>query len=318
MIFSLSNGQIEFRTGYRIKPGTSFAGMTKGAGKALQAYKIGDVETALSNFQAARFLEPSNVGIRMHEGELWLAVSSVLAAEAWGEALDVSQEVHVDRTFNSIIAKTKVYNSETRSWEKNPVATVAIDMLTDGRPNFKLRLMKLLPESKRIAYVDEMFRQPSKIERLPGNLKRQFFEFAVKYGSANLLDYLNSHTEEVHHHWAIYSKVLAAEGDKERACKIIFRNIRRPTLPEPSSVSDTNTLRMNFRLYPSDVMKGTALFQVLMNQNELDEALDVADTMSAVNTLPQYVIYWQAHIFYKQDKFDKCIEAIQPLLEDVD
>jgi tetratricopeptide (TPR) repeat protein len=130
--------------------------------------------------------------------------------------------------------------------------------------------------------------------------------------------YLDTYGETLDRLWFIRSHLLKEQGRFKEALEVLRLALPVPEVPKVEMNKKIFVrLKREFSFGPTDVMKGTALLRVYLDEAAYSKALQVAVALLEVSDPPVYAYYWQAELLYQMEDYVESWYAFEAYLEHV-
>lgn len=123
----------------------------------------------------------------------------------------------------------------------------------------------------------------------------------VKHGDLDsAAAFLDQHGASLKKSWWLWSLLLKDRADFKEAVDYIRKNVEVPIIPEVKlDEAVIARLLREYAVAPNDVMKGTALLSIYVEQKEYGKALPIMDRLLENHKPPLYLYYWRAECLYQ-------------------
>ena len=259
----------------------------------------GDIDAAGTDFDRARFLEPSAQEVAYYEGLSWLSVSPSRAYDAWSEAL-----------------KREARNREGM-YENMRIAIL-------GHKNFNPYFRKLTLQDRDFRYyyfgaiTDADFSKEMDWETTHGPKLEEFTEkeqialiqrWVKSGGGEPARVFLESQPELLESVPALNAEIYAWRGDYDKASLLLLNTEQEISVPEVSEFRRPKELVRVFQKNPSDLWVGVSLFRYYLELEEYEEALSVLGKLKRQGTQPLFVYYWIARLYTNSGQYQEAWAA---------
>lgn len=251
-------------------------------------YLDGDTNGAREDFRHARLLEPVLVAPALYEGQVWLPRSTHYAAEAWEDALG-RQTPNPRELYEKIVGYSQA----------NPRFARELDRLSQQLSAFRLEYLRHQRGRDFLrALNDDLRRYPDLAWFEPAERQELAKLWMVRGDGGQLVRFLIDNPEAVPNSWYFLANAYARLGNYQRALEIASPYVPVAQIPVlPSYIpDDLPRQRAAFAANPSDVVRGGALLQAQLDQQDSDGALDTLKRLRALDEPPLYADYWWGEI----------------------
>ena len=130
--------------------------------------------------------------------------------------------------------------------------------------------------------------------------------------------YLQAYGERLEDRWLLWSYLRLEQAEFEEAVRLMRKAVPVAELSvgaEGASVQLAH-LKRAFALSSRDVVKGTALLRLYLEEAMYVEALEVVDALlENVESPPEYLYYWRAELLYRLEDYIESWYAFETYLE---
>lgn len=247
-------------------------------------YLQNDTNGARKDFLRARVIEPILVAPALYEGQVWLPRSTHYAYEAWADALTREAE-NPNWLFHLII----------KDAEKNPRFSRELDQLSQTSPEFRTFYLQKLKGDKFLQAITDTLRRDPKLQTFTPDQREAILKRWMNHGDAGrLIRYLETNEDATDNAWYYHASALARLGNYPGAIELAGRYIPVPQIPVMESMTrgDIKEQRAIFASQPTDVVRGGALLQTQINQQDVEGALWTIERLLKLKDPPPYAYYW--------------------------
>lgn len=268
-----------------------------------------DHETALEDFNRARFLEPHYGYMCYQEGVDWLAHRPEYAVIGWREFLKRFPQAAPGQHgyYRAMVNLSQSYpDLRPQVWKLADKLDLKIEYLNSvtTREDFDLCLKDILA------------RQPD-LTALESAQRMNLFAMWQRLGDEEaLMAAIESNkTWEKDGGWKLLAAHYAKKSDFRRACEIA--SIYLPSLirTTPGTSTDVKALERAFLFNPLDARLGIDLFQAYKSRGELDQAARTLEKVKNANHPPAYIHQELAAIFVAKEDFRRAWEHYRAAAE---
>ncbi|MGZ0656706.1 O-antigen ligase family protein [Coraliomargarita sp. W4R72] len=268
----------------------------------------GNRAEAAADFRRARFVEPILGVVSYEEGRAWLPYDSARAISAWRETF-----------FRELEDMDRAYVLMLRQTNKLPVAHERMARLSEIDPYhraFFLRSLRGEDLEQEMAY--ELSKDPA-MSRFSVEQRTEIVKNWIKRGDLGSAEaFLIKYGESLENSWWLWSLLLKDRADFEAAIDQIRKHIEVPLIPEVKlDESVLARLTREYAVAPKDIMKGTALVSIYLEEQNYEKALSILDRLLETHKPPLYLYYWRAECLYQLQDYIDSWYSFETYLEQV-
>lgn len=254
----------------------------------------GNQSEAVADFERARFVEPISGEVTFEEGLVWLEYDIERTVSAW-EATLTRELADKDATFLRMLGYK----------ETSPNITDGLARLSDSAPSYRAAFLNdLKGEALMLELRRELEKDPD-LARFTMDQRTAILENWIEFGDFALAQtFLEGHESSLRNVWWLRSLVYKSEANFQEAVKSIREHIEAPRI-DATLVEGEDLVRISrqFAVQPNDLAKGFSLLYTHLENEALDQALSVVDSMLALDDPPESSYYWQAEILYQSGEY---------------
>ncbi len=264
-----------------------------------------NLQGAVEDFRAVRFLVPNSPQVAYFEGLSWLPISPVRALAAWREAIIRPNDAIFD------------FRSELNlQFRENPELQPAMIQLSEA----DTRLRYLFLQQARGPYLDlamerDLMSYPDLSLYTEAERRTLLRRWAEIGQSKRLEQLLKEQPDIILDSWELSALNFARRGDLESAIRTIRKELVQPAIPGLDL--DTNVIRLErkYRANPGDLLQGSTLLKRQIEERRWPQALQTAQSMSRYPEAPSYTYFWMGEIYYMQDDLARSWAAFRRYLQ---
>ena len=258
------------------------------------------------DFRRSRFVEPNLGIITYEEGEVWLPYDVKRTISAWRETL-----------IRDIYDKDGVYGKMLRAAHRNVALMEGMLELSKLDSNYRSRLILSLRGDAFAREIQQELEVDPSLGQFTAKQRTAIVERWISRGDLDAAEgYLQAYGDTLNSPWRMWSLVRKNQARFEEAVDFIRDAVPIPDIPEVSMDQRNLThLRRGFLASPNDVVKGTTLLRIYLDQGELREALLVVDALLENSKPPAYAYYWRAEVLYQLKDYIESWDAFEAYLE---
>lgn len=267
----------------------------------------GDKGEASADFRRAGFVEPVLGVVPLEAGFAWIPYDVERAVASWREAI-----------FRELETRDAAYRRIMNEVGENPELRPGVARLSEMEPEFRIKFLSyqsgddLMQELNRDLERDAQLGQFSREQRTT-ILKRWIGEGDPEAAEK----YLEKNGSNLNRPWWLWSLLRKEQARFEDAVNHIRAAITPPKMPEVP-IKGVPFVRLNreFTIAPGDVLKGTALLQIYLKEEDFAKVREVTQAMiAAQRKVPLYVTYWQAESYFRLQDYIESWYAYEECLK---
>lgn len=269
----------------------------------------GNKSRAAEDFRRARFVEPDLGLVAYEEGLVWMPYDSGRTLSAWREVL-----------FRKFDNREHFIRQMLAHTAEKPELRDGLARLSVLDPEFR---EKFLMGQSGDYFIQEVRRDLDENPRLAQYSRQQrtsIFKWWIKQGDLPEAEkFLQENSMILNRPWWLWSLLRKEQANFEDAVQSIRSNLSAPELPV-LAMKDVpfERLKREFAVAQGDIMKGTALLQIYIQNKEYQKVLALTQAMiAAERNPPHYVNYWLAESYFHLNDFIECWYAYEQYLERV-
>ncbi len=252
----------------------------------------GQLSEAAADFRRARFVEPVLGELAYREGFVWLPYDAGRTISAWREAL-----------FGELEDRDKTFSNMLNTAVRNPELMDGLLGLSEFDPYYRWRVLTFLKGERFMAELHQELAADPELGRFDRKQRTAIVHRWILYGDRPEAEaYLEAHASAVDSPLWLWAVLRKEQANFDEAVTFARKALSVPALPEVT-LDEKALLRLvrEFAVMPQDLVKGTALLRVYLDEGQLKEALGVTDKLIQLRNPPGYVFYWRAEIFYRMN-----------------
>lgn len=273
-------------------------------------YLQNDPNGARNDFLRARKIEPTLVAPAFFEGQVWLPRSTHYAYAAWADAVNRQAE-NPPYLYLQIIQYAR----------SNPRFARELDQLSQLNPTFRTVYLSNLNSNDFLPALTDTLRRDPKLQDFSTEQREQIMKQWLMHGDpGRMLRYLDTNPEAAPHTWYYRANAYAKLGNYAGAIEEARGYIPVPQIPVMDSMlrRDLKEQRAAFAAQPSDVVRGGALLQAQINQQDVAGAMWTLERLLELENPPPYAYYWMGELLRLQEKYPEAWNrGWQPYLTEV-
>lgn len=258
------------------------------------------------DFRRARFVEPILGLVSFEEGKAWLPYDPARAIAAWRLTLFREME-NMDASFGHMLKLAR----------KSPDLIERMGRLSEIDPHYRTYYLRSLRGSDLMRELRiEMAKDPG-LARFDLLQRTEIVKHWIKYGELDSAEsYLRAHADSLKDAWWLWSILLKDQAKFEEAVDSIRDNVEVPTIPRVE-LDDyaLSRLTREYAVAPKDIMKGTALLSIYIEEQAYAKALPVLERMLEAHKPPLYLYYWRAECLYQVQEYIESWYSFETYLE---
>lgn len=263
---------------------------------------------AAADFRRARFVEPILGVISYEEGKVWLPYDPARAISAWRETLNREME-EMDRNFGRMIGFTM----------ESPPALERMARLSDIDPYYRAYFLCYIRGDQLMRELaSELVKDPA-LSRFTRQQRTAIVKNWILRGNPDPAEaFLQEYGDSLENSWWLWSLLHKERADFKMAVDVIREHIEVPKIPEVR-VDDVVMTRLmrEYAVAPKDIMKGTAVLYVYVEQEAYEKALPILDSLLETRKPPAYLDYWRAECLYQVQEYIESWYSFEDYLENI-
>jgi len=268
----------------------------------------GDRAEAAADFRRSRFVEPILGVVSYEEGNVWLPYDKTRAVSAWRATL-FREMNDMDSTFARMIQEAK----------KSPEMLERMARLSEIDPHYRAFFLTYLSGEDLMREIDYERSKDPDLSRFTVDQRSKIVENWVRRGDLDsAATFLDEHAQSLEDSWWLRSLLLKDRADFRQAVDYIRNNVEVPKIPEVE-LDDAVLARLlrEYAVAPKDIMKGTALLHLYVEQAEFEKALSILDRLLENHKPPLYLYYWRAECLYQLEDFIESWYSFEAYLDEL-
>ncbi|MGB0409055.1 MAG: O-antigen ligase family protein [Opitutales bacterium] len=251
----------------------------------------GSRDAAAAAFSRARFVEPTQAMPTYEEGLVWLPYERGRTLSAWQETLLREME-DPDATFGRMIDAAGQY----------PDLLDGLSRISKMDTDYRFLFLVSQDAERIMLELDRELSNDPTLSKYSRSQRTQILENWIVYGDRlRAENFITEHEYALKRPWWLRSLLWKEEAKFEKAVHYIREGAPVPQMPVAKPTSEPMALKVReFTVAPADIVKGTALLQIYIQQRDFASILEVTDAMiEASQHVPPYVTYWKAESLYQ-------------------
>lgn len=251
----------------------------------------GDPDRAAADFRRARFLEPTLGVVPLEEGFAWIPHDRDRTLAAWREVF--SRELG-DRE--------AAYQRMLDAAEQHPELIAALSELSSLDLEFRVDFLKFLSGDGLMRELRRELKTDPRLSRFNRGQRSAIVENWIRRGEQSAAEkFLRANETSLNRPWWLWSLLRQARAQFEEGVNQIRRAITPSELPDLAMKdASLDRLQRGFSVTPGDIMIGTALLHIYLEQGNFQKVRDVTQAIiAAEEEVPPYVTYWNAESHYQ-------------------
>jgi len=272
-------------------------------------YLQSDTNGAREDFLRARAIEPVLVAPAFFEGQVWLPRSTHYAYEAWADAINRHSENPAMLHHRIILAA-----------RQNPRFGSELDQLSQSSSEFRSQYLSMLGGEKFLEAITDDLRRDPKLKNFTEDQRETILRRWMEEGDVGrLIKYLDANPEAAANSWYYQAAATARMGNYPAALELAKQHAPVPQIPvmESMTMRDVSEQRAMFAARPTDLVRGGALLQTQINQNDVEGALWTIERLLELEKPPPYAYYWKGELNRMQNKHKDAWAAWKVYLAEV-
>ncbi|WP_309398697.1 O-antigen ligase family protein [Cerasicoccus maritimus] len=272
-------------------------------------YAENDTSAARQDFQIARVVEPNLVAPSFFEGQVWLPRSTHYAYEAWKDSLSRQAENPAELHHRIILAS-----------KNNPRFTRELDRLSQEDPNFRTEYLESLSKDAFLKAISAELKRDPGLKFYTDEQRERVLSIWLRNGDVGqLIKFLEANPGVTPNAWYYQANAMGRMGNYPGAIELAKQYAPIPQIPVMESLilRDPGELRALYASRPDDVVRGSALLQTQLNNQDTKGALWTIDQLLKMETPPPYAYYWQGELNRLDKQYKDAWAAWQIYLEEV-
>ena len=259
-----------------------------------------DDQSAMADFNRARFLNPVTAEIPFNEGVVWLSRRPILALPAWQDALHRAIDSH--ELYEKMLDSSKAVPGLRRS------------LLAMASGNVET-MLSYLAQAKPAEFAEGLSLLRAKDAELtlltPVQLQELFKLWHAQGHCSNFLEEVEQHPNWIRTGWASISLCHASHGDFRHGYELARQNMPSPVIPNKSKPESIPALERALYAQPQDFAKRFALYENQLRAGDKENALATLQKATALNQCPSYFFYLEANLLADAQKWQEAWEALK-------
>jgi O-antigen ligase/tetratricopeptide (TPR) repeat protein len=254
------------------------------------------------DFRRARFVEPNIALVAYKEGCEWLPYDVTRAVSAWGEAL-----------IRDTDSKDRLYAAMLSQASKNVWLMEGMIEMSQVYPYYRACLLLSLHGEAFNREIEQELRADASLGRFAKEQRTAILRHWIdSAGSDQVEAYLDAYGDTLDSPWLLYAMLRHNQSQYEEAVEMMRLGLPVQEIPEVDiDRSRMDRLKRGFFAASNDLLKGTALMSIYLENDEYLEALEVVNKLLKQPKLPRYVYYWRAEILYQLGDYSESWYAFQ-------
>ncbi len=266
----------------------------------------GDRAEAAADFRRARFVEPILGVVSYNEGMVWLPYDASRAIAAWRATLFREMD-DMDRHYGRMLMKVR----------KSPDKMERMARLSEIDAHYRTYFLKFIKGEDLMRELGlELAKDPG-LSRFSREQRTDIVRNWVKRGDLDsAADFLTEHGESLENTWWLWSMFYKDKADFKQAVDAIRDNVKVPKIPEVKIDEAVLTrLLREYAVAPKDIIKGTALLSIYVQEEAYEKALPILDRLLESHKPPLYLYYWRAECLYRVEEYIESWYTFETYLE---
>lgn len=264
-------------------------------------------ETALTDFNRARALEPGHAGVCYDEGVYWLAYRPVFAIIPWRECLRRDPQAargihgHFQQMLNQMGRHPELAEPLWQLADQAELQVLYLNSAPAGE-QWLQRLDKLLASNPRLRISDKTA------------LKMLFDAWARKGDPARLVAGLRQNPEWLAYGWPHLAEAEAREGRYRDACELAVAQLPPTARFTSLGVADIPRLERVVAMNPGDPKPALELYHALRASGDYKAALRMLEKIASLPQPPAFLRREMAALHMKMEEYQRAWEILQQII----
>ena len=265
-----------------------------------EAVSHSSTQSAVRDFQIARFLEPHWAESCFTEGRIWLELDEPERAyEAWAETLRRAPETAPARYGQMLDAARASFSLRA-----------ALVKLAQTHRDYLPVLLQNADRLESDLEISALLTEDPALESFTRAQRKSLFAAWFQRGDrSQLTRSLLAHPEWQEDGWTWLAQNYADAKNYEAACEIVRKFAGRPSIPAPEAEPPRNALERKFFYHPEDFQNGLALYFLQQKLGETDAALTTLRALKKIPEHPAYVSFLEAELWAEKGDWEKAWNA---------
>ena len=266
----------------------------------------GNRAEAAADFRRARFVEPVLGIVSYEEGRTWLDYDAGRAISAWRETLFRESE-DLDGLYMRMLGRA----------EASPELQERMARLSEVDPHFRTMFLTSLREDALMGEIRLELEKDPALAAYTREQRTRIVKHWVERGDADSAEaYLKEHDDSLENSWWLWSLLLKDKAQFKEAVDYVRNNLEVPDIPEfQLGEAVLERLMREYAVRPEDVMKGTTLLYIHVENGDYDKALVIIDRILEGHKPPLYVDYWRGECLYRLQDYIESWYAFEDYIE---
>lgn len=258
---------------------------------ALTLAQSGARQQAAADFRRARFAEPNLGVVALEEGFAWIPYDTGRTLAAWREVF-----------FRELESPEGAFQRMLDAASKNPELMAGLGRLSEFDAYYRTYFLNYQSGDYLMQELARDLENNSGLSHFSRKQRTAIVKNWIERGDkVSAESFLEAHESGLERPWWLWSLLRKESAKFEDAVNRIRLAITPPALPETTTGEISyERLKREFSLTPGDIIKGTALLDFYLKQDNFRKISELTRTMvDTQKDAPLYVRYWHAESFFR-------------------
>lgn len=250
-----------------------------------------ELERAAADFRRARFVEPNRGVVALEEGFVWIPYDTDRTLAAWREVF-----------FRELKSPEGAFQRMLDAASKNPELMAGLGRLSEFDAYYRTYFLNYQSGDYLMQELARDLENNSGLSHFSRKQRTAIVKNWIERGDkVSAESFLEAHESGLERPWWLWSLLRKESAKFEDAVNRIRLAITPPALPETTTGEISyERLKREFSLTPGDIIKGTALLDFYLKQDNFRKISELTRTMvDTQKDAPLYVRYWHAESFFR-------------------